>query len=411
MRRLTPWAVFVLCMVFAAPASADSSVVMLGMRSIEGDDDVAGALTDALRAAAHTVGDWTVQDRGPTMSQMSMAHSCDEIDARCLTDIAEGLDVDLVVYGSVRRTSTRDTYDYSLTLSLFDARLGSIEQSITEKVLRADVDGGSLSTQAAGLIGKLAGQATDVELGALRIILNVTVSANVKIDGQNAGRANGGSFVKEGVVPGEHELTVEAEGYNVFETSFTITAGEATKLAANLSPADGSAPPGAAMDDGFDFVDSSSDRGGSGLPPWVTYALLGTAGMGLIGTVVSWVVIDSVNEDPLFVEYSGEVHAANRNSAVKVTDVCQHADDGNLVNPRTINADELIEVQNMCATGATFEILQWVFLSTAIIAGGLGTYLLIADPGGSTAAGGQPLLAIQPSLGKDHGGVTATLRF
>jgi len=411
MRRLTPWTVFLLCMAIATPAWAETSVVVLGMRSIEGDDAVGTALTDALRAASTTVNEWRVEERGPTMSQMSMAYGCDEVDARCLTDIAAGLEVDLIVYGSVRRTSTRDNYDYSLTLSLFNAPAGAIEKSVTERVLRANVEAGALATQASELIGKLTGQATRVELGALRVMLNITTGATITIDGTPAGDAAGGSFVLEGVSPGAHSLTVEAEGYELFEASFSVTAGDPTRVAANLTPLDGSEPPppitaGAS----YEEMGTTTDSGG-GLPTWLPYALLGTAGAGLIGTVVSWVIVDGVNNDALFKEYSGGIYDQNQaesNTRAKVTDVCDHAQEG--LGPTDFAPEDLREVQDMCATGVTFEVLQWVFLGTTVIAGGLGTYLLISQSSDS-ASGAQPTFALSPTVGRDRGGVSATVRF
>jgi hypothetical protein len=50
-----------LCLLcVASPAFAETSVVVLGLRSIEGDDEVANELTYQLRSAARGVAGWSV---------------------------------------------------------------------------------------------------------------------------------------------------------------------------------------------------------------------------------------------------------------------------------------------------------------------------------------------------------------
>ena len=84
--------------------SADSSVVVLGVRSLDGEDDQAREISAALRQAARKVEGFQVSDRDVSLAQMSLAHGCDEPDARCMADIAATLKVDRLIYGTTARS-------------------------------------------------------------------------------------------------------------------------------------------------------------------------------------------------------------------------------------------------------------------------------------------------------------------
>src|SRR5262245_65986912 len=103
------WSACVLALVtlsggIASSASAeDVSTVVLGLRSAEGDDDLANSMTDALRTMARKVSGWKVVDRAVSMSKVSLAHGCDDIDATCLSDIGKRLPAEPLAFVSVRR--------------------------------------------------------------------------------------------------------------------------------------------------------------------------------------------------------------------------------------------------------------------------------------------------------------------
>src|SRR5687768_10366687 len=87
-----------------AVARADDSVVVLGITSMEGDDEIARNLTGALRHAASQVHGWQVSDSEVTLAQMSLAHGCgDTPDPDCLAQIASALASQRLVYGLLRR--------------------------------------------------------------------------------------------------------------------------------------------------------------------------------------------------------------------------------------------------------------------------------------------------------------------
>src|SRR5687768_3650577 len=96
MKRWLLWAVQCVLLLALAPprATADSSVVVLGLRSLDGEDEEARRISTALREAARQAGGLRVSDRDVSLAQMSLAHGCDEPDARCMADIASTLKVD-----------------------------------------------------------------------------------------------------------------------------------------------------------------------------------------------------------------------------------------------------------------------------------------------------------------------------
>jgi hypothetical protein len=95
-------------------------------------------------------------------------------------------------------------------------------------------------------------------------------------------------------------------------------------------------------------------------------------------------------------------------------DVCVAAEDG---LPYGLSNDDLNEVADLCGEADTFEVLQWVFLGTALAAGGTGVALILTEadePDPEATAGGRaprPALSLTPRLGRRSGHVTATLRF
>lgn len=388
----------------AASASADASVIVLGLRSVEGDDEVANAMTDALRDAAHQVPGWQLLDRSVSMAQMSLAHGCDEIDAVCLADIAKGLSVERVVYGTVRRTSARDNYDYQVAISIFDASTGSIGATETDTVPHAMTQNGdALRARAISLVLRLAGGGSGA--GTLTVRADVA-SAEVRLDGQMVGQTRDHMLVIEGVTPGEHQIEVSAVGYPTFARRIQVSATEGASVNATLGGGSGAAP---GSDEEEAYAGSRSvdqDYAEQKKKPslkWLGYTLLGVSGASLVGVGASWLVINGVEGDATYKKYSDAVDPS-------LDDVCAEAAKGNRYS---VTEQERKDVDSMCNTAATFEVLQYVFLGTALVSGGIGTYLLLTDHERTRgrAAAARPRLALTPSFGKRSAMVTAKLSF
>ena len=100
--------VFALAASTAGTALAQQTdVIVLEVRSVEGDDDFAHNLSRAIRQAAGDVEGWNVTSREVSLTQMALAFGCegDEPDAACMSQIASDLQMGGIIYGTIQRTS------------------------------------------------------------------------------------------------------------------------------------------------------------------------------------------------------------------------------------------------------------------------------------------------------------------
>lgn len=220
-----------LLVLAALPASAQTSAIVLGIRSVEGDEDLARNLTGALRHAASQMPGWTISDADVTLSQMSMVHGCDEPDAACMAEIANELGQGRIVYGTVRRTGAGSSYDFALTLYYFNAETGQIEGSLTDTIPRAQTDIDPLRPRAARYLARFTDQ---TQYGSVRVATNVP-GAIVRLDGREVGTTDGsGIILVDEVAEGQRDLEISADGHDTFRGSVRIVADDQSEVRANL---------------------------------------------------------------------------------------------------------------------------------------------------------------------------------
>jgi hypothetical protein len=410
MRLITTVLLSALCLGFlASHASAEASAVVLGLRSVEGDDDFANALTNALRASAREVSGWKLLDRSVSMAQMSLAHGCDEIDAACLNEIAKGLSVARVVYGTVRRTSARSEYDYQLSVSIFDADTGAIGATETDIIPRAESqDSSAVNRRAASLMQRLTMGAGSANAGTLAIHVNVP-TAEVRIDGQMVGQTRDQNLLVENVPPGEHTLEITAIGRGTYSQQVMVAPTGQTHVIAALGVAGESAAPGSEEREAAPLAtqEYAEPKKPASLR-WLGYTLVGVSAASLVGVAASWMVLNGINNDATYKKYRDVVNQ-------DIPDICVEAQRGNKFGDGIttgVTPAQLKDVQGMCRTGGTFEVLQWVFLGTAIVSGGVGAYVLVTDkPSERSIARRQPRFALSPRVGRGSFGLSTTLRF
>jgi len=114
---------FLLCLiVFPATASAQS-IHVLGINSIEGDDDLARNLTNALRTSLSEQG-CHVDPRDISLMQMSLAFGdtgmCSQIDVGCLDAIAQHIETGSLVFGIMHRVFTDVGQEVEVELHYYD---------------------------------------------------------------------------------------------------------------------------------------------------------------------------------------------------------------------------------------------------------------------------------------------------
>ncbi|MCA9604095.1 MAG: PEGA domain-containing protein [Myxococcales bacterium] len=372
-RAFLPLALIVATLApFVAPAVASAeSVMVLGVRSVEGDDEFTRNLTGAVRHAASLVEGWEVSDREVTFVQMALVHDCDNPNPTCLNSIASALGVDLMIYGDVRRTAAGDEFDFSINLHLFNATSGTIEHSVADTIPGVHTDIDDLRDPARRWMRSLQGAP---RTGTLVVRVNVPGAA-VEIDGSPVGTVDGNGALRfEDVESGMRQVRVTAEGHTAFSSSVSIEAYAEATLEGELQV--------------------GSDGGGGGLPvDLVVGSALLVAAAAFAGV---WI-------------YSGVTVFGHMNS-----DEWSNIRDG--YDPSTSNlcqssAPRSDRTNEICNEVATLEVLQFVFMGLTAVAGGLGLYFVISGASGDDSASDAATLELLPSFGVDHAYLGARIRY
>lgn len=373
-RSVAVWGTMLVAVLgVALPAAAqDTSAMVLGIRSFEGDDEFARDLTSTLRHAASQVPGWDVSSREVSLAQMSLAHGCEEPDAACMAEIARTLGVSRVIYGFSRRTSAGDDYNYAISLFSFNGQTGQIEGSISDTIQRGLADVDNLRNKVRDYVAQLTGQP---RTGALRVAVNVP-GAQVLIDGEAVGTADpSGTLVASEVASGRRRVEVVADGHQTFRGTVSVVPDDEVSLEVTL-------------------IEEGGTSSGGGGASWLGIGLVGLSAVGLGVAVYSMATLDGLNGD--------EEYMAYRRTIPDGDDVCAAA---RAAGPMDMQAAHAVSI---CDEADTFEILQYVGFGVAAVAGGLGIYFLATSGGGGEE---EPAVSVRPRFHADGGSVTTTLRF
>lgn len=380
-------------------ALADTSVIILGIRSVEGDDEFARNLTGALRRAAEQVPGLQIVDRDVSLAQITIVVGCDEPDAACMAQVATQLGVQRVVYGTARRTAAGANYNFAISLFSFSAATNEIDQQLTATVNRARSDIDDLRQPAREWMSVLAGLP---QVGSVTVRSNVE-GAQVLVDGAEVGTISGGTFTAGDLPAGGHLVEVQAPERTGFRQRVTVVIGETVSLQANLVEGEGIIGPDEPP------LDQQPGHGGPGLGFWLGLGstVVGAVFLGL--TAYAWLQLDSVNNDPAWLAYRDA--AAKPGEAGGVEDICVPAEQGlSLGTPLgTIGT-----VQSLCSTANTFEPLQYVFLGLGVVGIGVGVVLMAtsgSDEHADRPPADAPRVSLRPVFGLHSGGVEARLTF
>jgi hypothetical protein len=366
-------------LVLAVPAEAQTSVTVLGLTSLEGDDEFARNLTGALRHAASQVRGWTVSDREVALSQMELTHDCSSSDAACMVQIAATLGSQRVVYGTIQRAPIGTRYEFQVTLFLFNAETGEIEERANQNVPSNDTDIDALRDPAREMVRALS---ASLSPGTVRVTGGPDLE--VRIDDQVVGRTDSsGSYVSDPLDPGPHTVRVgSADAQDV-----TIAGEEVTVAFA---------------------VPVGGEGGGGSILPWIGIGLLGVAAVSAGVWIYSMARIDALSGDPGYTQYRQEV--GRTMSGMATTNVCDsryYAGGAEAVGAAAFG-------ESACGEAGTLEILQYVFLGVAIASAGAGVALIAVGAGegsGESSDTAALRLRLTPSAGPDHAYFGAALDF
>lgn len=151
-------------------------------------------------------------------------------------------------------------------------------------------------------------------------------------------------------------------------------------------------------------LDPDADSGVSGRTV-AGYALLGAAALSAGLSVFSFVQIENAQNDEGFTAYRRAVGRM----APDVQDVCAEVDSGKRYG---VSGSDFERSAISCNRGQTYQLLQFVFLGSALITGGFGAYLVLGDNAERVRAEPRErALQIQPRFSRTSAELSARWHF
>ncbi len=382
--------------VLLPSAALAQGVNVLGLQSLEGDDEFARNLTGALRYAVGQIPEWTLAAEEVTLSQMLLVHGCDSPTAVCLGQIANSLGAEKLVYGTVQRSSRGSSYRFQVSLGLFDARTGTTVEQAGSSLASQRTDIDDLRGPARDFAQRLAGRHT---VGTLRVVTPVE-GATVFVDGHEVGTVEGGEFVLE-TDPGVRRVRVEAPGYAPHEQQLSISVSQVAVVEARLSGS------GGAFADGLGLGDEHEDGVDDPIPDWIHPLLFGLGAAAGVLQVVAWVQAERagdsaipLEDDPIIVENTGNPmqggHACDRARLP-------------LSSANALTGDVRQEVADLCSDSDRWSDVTYALLPISIGLGIAAVTVLVLDLTGALEDDEAPEFALAPWFDPSGGGVTLEL--
>ncbi|QQR90537.1 MAG: PEGA domain-containing protein [Myxococcales bacterium] len=372
-------------------AKGRPQIAVLGIQSMEGDDDYAHRLSIALRSKATQVSEWNVLRLNSSIQQLSLAHGCTNTDNGCLTAIARSLGVDTIIYGILRRSNHSGDFDFLLSLQVFSLATRHIEFSINRTISPYETKSGNVDKLAAECIAQLVERPN---LGSIAVEVLNTNKAEVRISGNLLLSSNGKDFTAGQTPIGKHKLVVSAPGYETLEKEIEVDSHEQTQVRVTLIKSDSSS--------------GSSDTASSELV-WLGWGSIALGGVFLGLSGYSMLRLYTIDHDADLVAYRELPGLGSQ-------DVCQAAANGFVPSGNASEID-VQRVTSLCDEADTLEVLQYVFLGLGIAGVGAGITMLVINAqdddhkDNSLSDEREATFALQPSVGRNRAMLNAFIRF
>ncbi|HEX7481754.1 MAG TPA: hypothetical protein VF331_28365 [Polyangiales bacterium] len=329
---------------------ADSSkVAVLALASDRAGDKLCAEFSDALRDQLKASEGYELDDARASLDQLGMAQDCDVTADDCLATIAKRLAVHGFVYGTI---SVAASGELTVRANLFDTASASVQQTASVTLSKKDASAAEIKDRARSLADEL--------LGRRHAVLRSEL------------------------------LPVE---------------GGAAAASASESRADAAAEAAPHAEPDLGPQEPPRSRGLSARRV-AGFALLGTAAVSVGLSALSFVEIDRAQGDQAYDNYRRAVGAMNP----KASDVCSEADASKAYG---VDARSLGAVRDKCSLGKTYEVLQFVFMGTALASGALSAYFLLSanDSGERATLTGARSLALRPVIERRALGLSARMHF
>lgn len=354
-------------------ALADGKIAAMGVRSLDGEDELERKLSTALRAGAGNLPGYTVSDREQSLEQMSLAYGCEEPDSRCLGEIARALSVDHLVYGTVISAPA----GHELTLYAFAASPARLESTVLRGATPAQLSGFAAKDTISALLKRLFGPAEapapikpKPTTGKLRV--TGPAGAGVILDGKAVGALDASGSLRLDLEPGQHAVRLAGPGASSLDDQLAlIEAGVEDTVSLTVPVASASS-----IQQLDDTEPPPPDKPKRSLRKILGWTSIGIGAAFAIATVYSWVRIEKINDDPDYLAYRASYPRANLPNGV--SNVCSRARAGELgaMNPEQRALEQ--SAVDLCDEANTLETLQYVFIGGTVVGAGVGTYLLLS---------------------------------
>ena len=354
-----------LAVALSGATEARAEVTVLGLRSLEGDEALAERLTDFIRQFIGERRLDSVSDKTQTLEQMMLlTENCGEdVDPRCMREIADLLGAPEVVYGFISRMPGEGgRFTYAVDVRRFSAASRRDVKSASGTLESSRQGTANLQILTSTLLDTLWDRRPPTTL----IVQSNEPDAAVYLDGDLVGRTGSEPLWITDIQPGEHEVRVAKDGFDPWERMVDVTADQYRLLEAPLAGEGGvvavgpeNPPIGPVIPP--PPVDGSEEENGF-WSDWRTWTgLAGIAvGVGLAGGGMAISLeLNSINKDAEWVAY--------RASTPPNIDTCDRAS----------SDPGATYIQDLCDTADTYGIVQWVMYGLGAAFAGVGIYFVV----------------------------------
>lgn len=378
----------------AETAHATEEIAVLGLELVDAGEGLdeqtaerAAWFTESLREhAADAESRYALAPEGnKDLLEMKLLSGCDDDALGCMAEIGRDLGADRLLYGSLQKGPER----YEISLTLIDTREPSLVGEGEDAIPFTEASRSQIDRRARSLYNQL------TSVGGVLVVESNAPSGTIFVDGEPAANLVDGRARVDGLDEGEHNISIEAEGYAPYAERVSLGDRDEERMAIDLAPLDDDvARPGRGHRIGFTAAAITT---GASAGAWLFF-------------VDQW---RQANRDrdahltPLVEEYNAEGYGPDE-------DACASAEtDRDSSAEHAARAGDLAEA---CDDGERAAILNNVFGAATLISAVAAGYFYhqgFIAPDGSAEAGGDDswTIRVEPQLGPRQVGAGLRLDF